>query len=148
MIGPAVHSDRAALLNIDLKCWDFPWSEDGWQYAVENYQILVARYRGELLGYSVFGRDFAQEKTIRFMKIGVRPGYRNHGVGTRLLLSSIAMCKGFEIEAWLMEDEVYRGAGQWLLKHNFRAFATKRDVCIGLEGTEDAIVFRYYGEQL
>lgn len=144
MIGPAVFTDRAALLNIDMKCYDFPWPEHVWQQAVENYQILVARHRGDQIGYSVFGRDAAKDNTVRIMKLGVRPGYRNQGVGKQLLLSTLVMCKGFEVEAWLMEDEVYRGAGQWLLKNNFRAFDVKRDVCTGLNGNEDAIIFRYH----
>lgn len=147
MVGPAVFDDRAALLNIDLKCWDFPWTEDLWQHAVDNYRILVARYRGERLGYSVFGRDMSQDRTIRIMKIGVRPAYRRFGVGKQLLLATLAMCKGYEVEAWLPEDYVYRGAGQWLLKHGFVAFGVKSNVYTGFGGLEDAILFKYRGDE-
>lgn len=147
MIGPAVYTDRASILDIDLKCFYRPWTEDLWDYATQNYYILVARCHGHVLGFSVYGNDSSKDRTVRLLKLGVKPIYRNHGVGTLLLHSSIAHIRQYkqEIEAWLPEQLVYEGAGHFLLKHDFKAFDVKHDIYSEPEGPEAAILFRYYG---
>lgn len=131
-------------MDIDLKCWDRPWPEQLWEFAQANYQIIVARFAKQVIGYSVFGREPGVDE-VRLLRLGVWPTYRKHGVGSALLATSVhhAKCWTDNITAWLPEDAVYRGAGHFLLKRGFKAVDTRKGVFDGIDGPEDAIIFTH-----
>ena len=116
-IRPVTSEDLPDLLPFLVEHFGWDWYRFASDYLQEmllhgasEYCMLIARQRGEVVGY-------CQQRRERFGPFGVRPDMRNKGVGRLLLFRclSIMLSKGFHCAwfLWTGEDaaRLYRLAG-------------------------------------
>lgn len=129
LLRPALGNDVNFLIDIDLKCYDYPWSVDEWRLLALNpaCSVTLATINMEPVGFVAWGKVIAK-KEAEILRLAVKPAYRNSGVGS-LLLGSI------EIEAneygmqkiVLIVPEIHcfpnhrNDVSQWLLTRGYKA---------------------------
>lgn len=92
MTRPAEVVDISSLMNIDLKCFDYPWTQDMWREC--PYNCSVTAFAGTPVGLVAYtdkplkfpGSDFvAAANAVWIVKLGVKPEFRLRGMGSSLL---------------------------------------------------------------
>lgn len=82
-------SDLADLKALDIKCYHYPITNDGWQDLlkksgkVDASSVIIAEYSRQRIGFAVWWN--LDEDSIEIMRLGVHPYYRRKGVGSLLL---------------------------------------------------------------
>lgn len=74
--------DFTHLFDCDVKCFDYVWSDEEWEFAATNYAIKVAHWYGTPVGFGVF--MLGEKKAVSILKIGVKPNLRKRGIGRGL----------------------------------------------------------------
>jgi GNAT superfamily N-acetyltransferase len=120
--------DAHYLIDIDLKCFDYPWLPSDWRDISNTCFGTVATYRGTPIGMIVFKVGCYGD--IEVLKIAVKPTFRNRGIGKRLLFHAI--CYGQTVQAShlvlvIPETQINPGhtndLSKWLSQLHFRAQA-------------------------
>ena len=134
-------TDINALLDVDLKATDDPWTIDHWRGACVNNDtyISLATYFNEPVGFVICNT------TGRILKIAVKPTFRNKGIGTRLIEV---------VKYWATENNIL-GLGivvpeslcynndmcKWLNKQGFLAGGILKDGAKYYGTVEDGFLF-------
>lgn len=120
--------DIVYLKDADLKCFVENWDSDTWGVVGANYGVKVATVRGTVVGFAVFKRDEEDHRATHLMKLGVKPEFRNRGIGRELLKSVIQFARLINqqtlftiIPEYMVNPEDPYDASVWLSKMGFRA---------------------------
>ena len=144
-IRQPVVSDVNYLMDIDIKCFENPWTVEKWRAICSDPQIfqLVATYYGSPVGFVIWERT---PDVMNILRIGVKPSYRRNGVGEKLLRaveSSAYHLQLFRVTLLVPESlccpGMPRDVSQWLLHKGARAGSIVKGPCLGYE--EDAFLF-------
>lgn len=90
-IRPATRADLLAISRLEKRVFDDPWSYSAFDGFLGEPAFLVAEIDAEVVGYVVadwtatYGRDFGHIKDL-----AVDPGFRQRGVGRRLLRRAVS----------------------------------------------------------
>lgn len=96
-IRKTTKEDAQYVMDIDLKCFEYPWPTDFWFEASAYYDIVVGTYYGTPVGMAVYTNGpvicptFCYEpndQIITMLKVGVKKSFRNKGLG-KLLVNHI-----------------------------------------------------------
>lgn len=143
-VRPATGEDVHYLLDIDVKCFDYPWSAEHWRVVGSTVNIAVATYYGTPIGMVVFA-GAESEKGVPFVtmvKLAVKESFRNRGIGETLLLTVVEFGRKIEstgVRAVVPESS---NAIDWLIKMGFKASGVDRE-CFDLYGIkEDGYMFQ------
>jgi GNAT superfamily N-acetyltransferase len=82
-IRATTKKDIHYLLDIDLKCFEFPWTIDEWKTLGERCLGTIATVNRTPIGFVLFRSD--DDGDMEIVKIAIKPGYRRHGIASRLL---------------------------------------------------------------
>lgn len=105
-IRKATREDLQYVMDIDLKCYEYPWSSDFWHDAA-SYETVVGTFYGTPVGMAVFANGpvicptfchDVPEGVFTLLKLAVKERFRRRGLG-RMLLNYI---KGV---AWTAKSE-------------------------------------------
>lgn len=115
---------------IDLNCYLWPWTEEGWA-KLNGYVLRVFLIANEVVGFYSFT---VRDSTIVVSKFCVHPDYQHLGTGTDLHADLMRFGKRYnkkQLEMMLHEDNLCR---DFIIKHGWRAvnvvkelFPDKRD---------------------
>lgn len=126
-IRDAKPDDLVHLQDCDVKCFDYGWSTEEWEFAAENYAVRVAHYYGTPIGFAVFVVLNERQRIVHLFKLGVKPNFRRRKVGRLLVAEAMgfAEVRGIgEIESIIPESLCRPGEPQditgWLAKIGFR----------------------------
>lgn len=139
--------DQVYIQDLDLKCFETPWSSDGWAYAGEHYVIKLATFYGTPIGFATYLHN-TEQNVIQFPKVGVKRAYRNKGVARQLVSEAVQFCKqvrATRIETLVPETLLRPGepqdASQWLSLVGWQATDIVRDFFPCMDQREDAVRF-------
>jgi GNAT superfamily N-acetyltransferase len=82
-------SDNNALADLDLKCYDYPYSNERWKELAgesgkkKKPRVVVLEVLRKPAGYAVW--NYLDEDTAKIIRLGVKPGWRRKGLGSVLL---------------------------------------------------------------
>ena len=119
-----VESDAHSLLDIDIKCFDCPWTPTKWSDICRTHAIAVATCYDVPIGFGVCLRIGTE---VELKKVAVKRTFRRHGLGRRLLSACIEFAVLHDctrLFTIVPESHVYPGPeciGSWLVKTGFRA---------------------------
>lgn len=143
----SVPLDDHYLMDIDLKCFDRPWTPIEWRRVSKLCSILVATWNDKPIGMIVYGQTESGDFDV--VKLGVKPVYRRQGIGSRLMLDAILAARNLMVPSIFVtvpESHVCPGdpydVSAWLRKRSFRARLPNIKDHIELYGEwEDGVVF-------
>jgi len=146
-IRQPVFSDVNHLMDIDIKCFDEPWSVDRWR-AVCGDRLkykLVGTYFSNPVGFVVWER---LDNSINVIRLGVKNIYRCSGIGTKLLRAveeSAYHLKIYRVTFLVPESLCCPGdsmdVSRWLLKRGARALSIVENTSVQTGKDEDAFLF-------
>ncbi len=123
---PSYKEDAHYLIDIDLKCFDYAWLLEDWRAIANNSFACVATWNSTPVGMIIFSRTMYND--LEVMKLGVKPAYRNHGLGSQLLFNCLLYGRDILASRIVMvipESRICPGdshdLSQWLSKRGFRA---------------------------
>ncbi|MFA5758674.1 MAG: GNAT family N-acetyltransferase [Clostridia bacterium] len=124
---------------IDIKSHEWPWYEEGWRTIREyNWRLWVES--DVVIGFSCFKVIRGQAiSELQLAKLCVRPRYREHGIGARLMDDLVSVCNknGITMISTIVHEECkYLG---WMKKHGFQAVNLIKEL---FPDTRDGIVMR------
>ncbi len=148
---PEAH-DLNYILDIDLKCFEDNWSLSNWRETLYDprYGILIGTYQGTPVGFIVW---LTASKSI-ITRLGVKPNFRNKGVGTQLL-SAVEVILGqqnikellFPITESLCQPGSPKDISKWLINRGYLAGSLLRGTGRYYGEIEDEIIFHKYLEE-
>ncbi|WP_341503087.1 ribosomal protein S18-alanine N-acetyltransferase [Gallaecimonas sp. GXIMD4217] len=147
MISTATESDLPRLLEVELTCHPFPWSEGQLASCLgPGYRVRMFEEQGQLLGFCISQR-ILDESTL--FNICVLPSQRGRGLGQLLLNDLIADCKGQGDQALFLEVRASNTAAIALYeKVGFELLDRRKDYYRSGREREDALVMRLAFEQV
>jgi GNAT superfamily N-acetyltransferase len=89
-IRAATKNDAHYLFDIDLKCFDFPWTLQEWRIFGQTCLGTVATDKSVPIGMVLFRAD---DTDLNIVKIGVKSEHRRLGVGRALIASCLQYAK-------------------------------------------------------
>lgn len=107
----------AKCYEIDLKCYLWPWTEEGWA-KLNGYVLRVFLMADEVVGFYSFT---VNDDTIVVSKFCVHPSYQRLDIGTELHADLIRIGKRYgkkHLEMMLHEDNACR---DFIIKFGWRA---------------------------
>lgn len=93
-IREAKDEDAQYVMDIDIKCFGYPWTPDFWADTSKTYQTLVATFYGTPVAMAVYSKGpvicptfcyEAPEGVHTLLKVAVKEKYRRHGIGKMLV---------------------------------------------------------------
>lgn len=139
--------DSNDLMDIDIKCFDNPWTGDDWSGFNRNAGTLVyvAAVFGTPIGFIVFQTD-QKLKQVEILKIAVKDSGRQQGASRQLLMIAEDFAIGRKAPTLTIvvpESSLYTGPlGKWLTATGFQGtkpFIKNRFVAYG--ESEDGVKF-------
>lgn len=85
-LRPTALGDTRYFRDIDIKCFETPWTPNEWRWASDNCLGCVCTFRQTPIGMVVNYRN--EDGDLMVAKLGVKPEYRRVGIGTDLLRSA------------------------------------------------------------
>ena len=119
---------------IDLRCYDWPWTEEGWGQ-LNGYVLRVFLMADDPIGFFSFT---VRDGVIAVSKLCVHPSYRHLGVGTELhddLVRIGDRYKKKRLEMMLHEDNKNR---DYLIRRGWKAVSIAFDL---FPGGKDGYLF-------
>ncbi len=144
--GPTA-SDVNYVLDVDVKCFDDPWTIENWREVFGDQQKfkLMATYFGSPIGFAVWERTHDSMNVIR---LAVKPTYRRSGTGSQLLKAIEASAYNlqlfkvtFPVTESLCCPGDPRDVSQWLIKRGARAGSIVKNGGFYMGKEEDAFLF-------
>lgn len=140
--------DMQTVVDIDLKCCEFPWSLEEWRAAQQEFKVFLVTSFGEAVGFAVFSgeKDEDGNAGVWLRRAAVKPAMRGRGCGKLLVNRTMQYAreiKALEIRALIPESHCYdqRSAGSWLLACGFKASKVFRNQFEHYGALEDGIMF-------
>ena len=147
-VRPGRKEDIQYVLDIDVKCFDDPWSPDKWRK--DELSVAVGTVHKTPVGVVVFEIiNTRKQQCVRMDKIAVKPGFRNRGIA-KALVQEVRNCCMYNgllyIETIIPESmcvpDTPRDVTGFLSKVGFRGFGIKRDAFTDMGQPEDGYIFR------
>ena len=138
-IKPMTVSDLDHIYELELECYEFPWSKnilrDCILYKYDSFSVF---YNHILVGY-VIAKINMEETHI--LNLTVSPKHRRYGVGSSLLDSVLDDAKIRESKHVILEvRESNENARILYAKYNFSVIGRRKDYYESATGREDALV--------
>lgn|SRR5574340_169139 len=136
-------SDLNYILDIDLKCFEDPWDVDTWKEIIKNetYNMFIGTYKTLPVGIVVWTNNI-------ITRIGVKPSYRNNGVGTKLIqaMELAEMQKGTKsLTAFITESlccpTCVLDVSKWFVRRGYRGTGIARNKGLFCGVCEDQYIF-------
>lgn len=113
LIREFVDSDLIFIKNVDLKGYDYPWSDDQWNSVKSKVYVAVIEYR--TVGFICVN---LYKDVLQITRLSVTPSYRRVRIGSALLHFIIHKFQQEEYVTTVVTE--YQEAGrQFLEYHNF-----------------------------
>lgn len=77
--------DAHYLIDIDIKCFEFPWSPAQWRRASADCMACVVTWKDTPVGMAVFRKNHLGD--VEIVKLGVKKPFRKLGVSRALILN-------------------------------------------------------------
>lgn len=135
------------MLDLDIKCYEYPLTHAQWRDASQTAIGAVATFNGNLVGMVMFRKV---DCDVEVLRLAVSPLHRRQGLGRRLLWNVILY--GRQISAHRVclvvpERQVSPGSPEdlsgWLTKFRFTAGRTIRDAYYSYGEPEDGVEFSF-----
>jgi ribosomal protein S18 acetylase RimI-like enzyme len=146
-IRDARPEDQIPIIDCDIKCFDLAWTTDCWAVAAGNYVLKVATFYGTVIGFVTYLHD-EDEQIVRMPKLGVKPAYRNKGVGNSLLAEVKTFARQLNarhIETVVPESILRPGEpafiGDWMNKTGWKATGLVKQFFPSMGDMEDGVKF-------
>lgn len=138
---PMTADDVAAVIELELRCYPFPWSEQIFRDCLRvGYDCWVVDCAGTVSGYGVMSRGAGE---CHILNLCVAPSQRRHGVGRALLLALLARAREAGMEHAFLEVRPSNDAAIRLYRDmGFEQVGLRRGYYQAAEGREDALVYR------
>lgn len=147
-IRTARYNDQFDVLDCDLKCFDYPYDSDAWEFVEDCYNLKVATLEGKIVGFTIYYYDDGS-KLAKVPKVAVKPDYRRNKVGTLLLAQVNRWAKGTPAkqmemilpESFLNPDDPIRDCTGWLRATHWKAEGVAKSMFQDLGHRLDGIRF-------
>ncbi|MDD1605434.1 MAG: ribosomal protein S18-alanine N-acetyltransferase [Methylococcaceae bacterium] len=91
-IRTMTHADLTAVMDIELKNYAFPWSEDIFRDCFKaGYRCWVCEAQGKVLGYSLLSLAVGE---AHILNISVDPAEQKQGIGRKMMENAIDYARG------------------------------------------------------
>ena len=142
-------NDAQHVIDIDIKCYDEPWSPEYWRVAGLDFIINVVTYYGTPVGMSVFtsAEEADGPKFVSLLKVAGKPMFRKKGLSRMLLEPMDKYAEQIKAESiWATIPESLcsgeHSIAGWALKVGFKATAIQKNYYAVLGDLEDGYIFR------
>ena len=138
-ISPMGVEDLAAVMEIELRAYEFPWSEGNMRDCINgNYYCCVYRQGERCIGYAVISVAAGE---AQIMNICVDPEMQGHGLGRRLLQHLIGEAGRRGADTLFLEVRARNKAAFALYDSaGFNEVGQRRGYYPAKDGREDALV--------
>lgn len=142
--------DTRHISDLDVKCFDFSWTEEEWKLLDEESTfILVACVYGTPVGMLVCDlQEFKGRELLHIYKVCVGKKFRGKNIGKRLLAHAYEMAIGVDADALAISvpESMTRknsptDCSGWLAKMHFKAVCILEDKVWLYGQEEDVIMF-------
>lgn len=128
-IRGATPQDANALLDIDIKCFDEPWTAEEWSRIghSKDYAISVVTFFGTVIGFGVFRMDPDNIRATEILKVAVLKPHRRKHASLYLIAAAVSFGESNfskEIFTIIPEHLIYPGPeciSEWLLLVGLKA---------------------------
>lgn len=139
-------ADLAYLVDIDLKCYEDPWDMEKWRTIIMDFNLnKLVVIRKQHAGVAVWKFDSG---AIKVLRLGVKPAYRNYGIGSELLQAieksapnQKANSVVFKIPESLCRPGEPDDVSVWLAHRGYKATRVCRAAAVFCGQVEDAYIF-------
>jgi [ribosomal protein S18]-alanine N-acetyltransferase len=91
-IRTMTHADLTAVMDIEIKNYSFPWSEDIFRDCFKaGYRCWVCEAQGKVLGYSLLSLAVGE---AHILNISVDPTEQGQGIGRKMMENAINYARG------------------------------------------------------
>lgn len=101
----ASQADLAALVALDHRCFDRPWSSDSWETELRRDWVRVWTIQGAGEVLAGFAVCWYLGEEAELLRIAVEPNERNKGLGKSLLSHSLTLAKEAGCQRMSLEVE-------------------------------------------
>jgi GNAT superfamily N-acetyltransferase len=118
---PGLPEDGHHLLDIDLKCYDTPWTPEMWRRAATRCVITIGCWNKTPMAMAIYTRH--PDGDVELVKLAVKPAFRRLGLSRVLfrdVLTYAAMSEAPAIKMLLHEDQL-EDVCEWAAKLGFKA---------------------------
>lgn len=138
-----IHRDTPAVLDIERRSFEFPWSEDDLLRCLRQRNCIgmVADCEETVAGFMVYELQLTKLEILNF---AVHPQWRRRGIGQAMvnkLKSKLSPLKRSQL--WLMIRETNLAAQLFFARQGFRYESTLRDFYQNDPCEDDAYLFAY-----
>lgn len=155
-IREAREEDAHYVMDIDLKCFTYPWSAEFWADQEDFYKTLVATWYGTPVAMAVYSVGSvicptfcydADDGDFTILKVGVKKNYRNKGIGRHLVNHIKRVADGVKATSVLAispESSCLppgNNAGSWMRKLGFKGKGIIPGCFIDCGDAEDGYLF-------
>lgn len=141
------------ILDIDLKCFEDNWSYNEWRETLydSQYGVLIGTYQGLPVGFIVWFND---GKRGIITRLGVKPAYRQKGVGSQLLkaVEVILIQQGVKELLFSVTESLCRpgepyDVSKWIIEQGYRVNGLIKGTGLYCGVKEDEIGFYKFLEE-
>lgn len=158
-IREARQEDTHYVMDVDIKCFEYPWPAEFWGDASEFYKIVVGTYYGTPVAMAVYAVGSvicptfcyeAPDNVFTILKLAVKKDYRRRGLG-RLLANHVkgmAYAAKSDCVLSIVPESIClpgseRDASVWLRKMGFEAKHVIPDCFQNCGESEDGYLFEW-----
>jgi ribosomal-protein-alanine N-acetyltransferase len=138
-LQPMQQSDLAAVVELELRCYPFPWTEGIFRDCLGvGYNCWVYRYRERIVGYGVMSVAAGE---AHILNICIEPELRGRGLARRMLERLLNLARQHGADSVFLEVRASNTAAQNLYSGlGFNEVGLRRGYYPAAQGREDAIV--------
>ena len=94
----ASQRDKQALIKLDLKCYDYPLTDNEWNQILStapsnnplpedlnHFRCTTYRIDDKIVGYYVYNNKPDESQNMELLRLGIHPDYRKKGYGVLLM---------------------------------------------------------------
>lgn len=125
-VRPAYPTDLNYVMDIDLKSYEYPWTQDDWQTINDDktYHKFVATLSTRPIGFAIWTKE---ENEAVIIRLAVKRSHQRQGAGSRLLeaLETDALTNSCSIISIIVPEfnccpKSADDVSQWLLNRGFK----------------------------
>ncbi len=138
-LRPMLETDLPAIMEIELRCYEFPWSEKIYRDCLMvGYGCWVVEYAQKVVGYGIMS---AAAGEAHILNICISETYRRDGLGRHLFNHLVRLAEDHHVSSIFLEvRESNLGAYRLYEQEGFIDVGTRKNYYPAKEGREDAII--------
>lgn len=139
-LRPMVIEDIEAVMEVELCAYEYPWSAGIFRDCLNvGYSCWVCKAGHAVAGYAVMSMGAGE---AHILNLCVRPEWRRHGLGRRLLKHMLGIARGHHADTALLEVRPSNQAAICLYDTmGFNEVGMRKAYYPAAKGKEDAIIF-------